>query len=88
MSIETRTTQAPHQSRPEDHMSEPTSPDATPRELLTPAQLADRWGVSTGHLANLRHHGEGIGYLKIGSRVAYRLRDVIDYENQHYVAVP
>ena len=34
------------------------------RDLLTPAQLADRWGVTTGHLANLRHHGEGIGYLK------------------------
>lgn len=68
-------------------MSEPTSPDIAPRELLTPVQLADRWGVSTGHLANLRYHGEGIGYLKIGSRVAYRITDVINYENQHYVAV-
>ncbi|WP_193608722.1 DNA-binding protein [Nocardioides lijunqiniae] len=68
-------------------MREPTSPDVTRRDLLTPAQLADRWGVSTGHLANLRYHGEGIGYLKIGSRVAYRIADVIDYENRHYVAV-
>lgn len=32
------------------------------RDLLTPTQLADRWGVTTGHLANLRHQGEGIGY--------------------------
>jgi len=55
------------------------------RDLLTPAQLANRWGVSTGHLANLRHHGEGIGYLKIGSRVAYRFTDVEAYENEHYV---
>ena len=69
-------------------MSEqPTSSEITRRELLTPAQLADRWGVSIGHLANLRHHGEGIGYLKIGSRIAYRLADVVDYENQHYVPV-
>lgn len=72
-------------------MSErPTSSDSSEiarRELLTPPQLADRWGVSIGHLANLRHHGEGIGYLKIGSRVAYRITDVVKYENQHYVPV-
>lgn len=54
-------------------------------DLLTPAQLADRWHVSAGHLANLRHQGEGIGYLKIGSRVAYRYCDVVAYEDEHYV---
>lgn len=54
-------------------------------ELMTPSQLAERWGVSVGHLANLRSLGEGIGYLKIGSRVAYRYRDVVAYENEHYV---
>ncbi len=59
---------------------------ASHRDLLTPAQLADRWHVSTGHLANLRHQGEGIGYLKIGNRVAYRYRDVMDYEDKHYVS--
>ena len=57
------------------------------RDLLTPTQLADRWGVSTGHLANLRHLGEGIGYLKIGSRIAYRFTDVLAFENEHYVSV-
>ena len=56
------------------------------RDLLTPTQLADRWGVTTGHLANLRHHGEGIGYLKIGSRIAYRFSDVVAFENEHYVS--
>ncbi len=55
------------------------------RELLTPGELAARWGVTTGHLANLRHQGEGIGYLKIGSRVAYRLADVLAYEDAVYV---
>jgi hypothetical protein len=56
------------------------------QDLLTPAQLADRWHMSTGHLANLRHQGEGIGYVKIGSRVAYRFADVVAYENEHYVS--
>lgn len=69
-------------------MTEPTVvvDDSSHRDLLTPAQLADRWGVSTGHLANLRHQGEGIGYLKIGSRVAYRYRDVVAFETEHYVS--
>ncbi len=47
---------------------------------------ADRWGVTTGHRANLRHQGEGIGYLKIGSRVAYRYCDVVAFETEHYVS--
>jgi hypothetical protein len=56
------------------------------RDLLSPLELADRWGVTTGHLANLRHQGQGIGYLKIGSRVAYRLNDVLAYEDSVYVS--
>ena len=67
-------------------MSQTIAPESqTHRDLLTPTQLADRWGVTTGHLANLRHQGEGISYLKIGSRIAYRFSDVIAYENEHYV---
>ena len=58
---------------------------AVRRELLTPIELADRWGVTTGHLANLRHQGEGIGYLKLGNRVAYRLADVLAYEDSVYI---
>ncbi|MCM3516161.1 MULTISPECIES: helix-turn-helix domain-containing protein [Nocardioides] len=69
-----------------DDSTHVSAADTTRRDLLTPAQLADRWHVSTGHLANLRHQGEGIGYVKIGSRVAYRYSDVIAYENQHYVS--
>ena len=68
-------------------MTPPAPEDAARRELLTPAQLADRWGVTTGHLANLRHHGEGISYLKLGSRVAYRYADVLAFENHHYVSI-
>ncbi len=62
-----------------------THDDLTRRDLLTPTQLADRWGVTTGHLANLRHVGEGISYLRIGRRIAYRYADVVAYENEHYV---
>ncbi|GAB6987924.1 hypothetical protein JCM10369A_44540 [Nocardioides pyridinolyticus] len=56
-------------------------------ELLTPDELASRWGVSKGHLANLRHRSEGLGYLKIRGRVAYRLADVLAYEDSVYVPV-
>ncbi len=68
------------------HTADAGTDDSGHRDLLTPAQLADRWGVTTGHLANLRHHGEGIGYLKIGSRVAYRYADVMGFEDEHYVS--
>lgn len=57
------------------------------RELLTTVELADRWAVTVGHLANLRAHGEGINYIKLGNRVAYRYADVIAYEDNHYIKV-
>ena len=47
---------------------------------LTADQLAARWCVSAGHLANLRCEGRGPAYLKLGARVAYRLADVEEYE--------
>lgn len=64
-----------------------TPADTAHSDLLTPAQLAERWHVTIGHLANLRHQGEGIGYLKIGTRVAYRYQDVVAFENEHYVSI-
>ena len=74
-------------SREEQDPNDLGGPDVpSRRELLTPAQLADRWGVTTGYLANLRHQREGIGYLKIGSRIAYRFTDVLAFENEHYVS--
>lgn len=73
--------------RPQEQNHAHRAGSALVKELLTPLELADRWGVTTGHLANLRHHGEGIGYLKLGSRVAYRLADVLAYEESVYVQV-
>lgn len=49
-------------------------------DLMTPHDLAARWGCSTGHLANLRSAGAGPVYLKLGSSVRYRVSDLMQYE--------
>ena len=54
-------------------------------ELVTAKGLAERWGCSVGHLANLRSAGLGPSYIKIGSAVRYRVRDVLAYEQAHVV---
>jgi hypothetical protein len=55
-------------------------------ELMTPVALSERWGVSVGHLANLRSEGRGPTWLKIGGRIAYRVRDVAAYEEASVVS--
>lgn len=52
---------------------------------LTPADLATRWSVSIGHLANLRSMEAGPIYLKLGGRIRYRLVDVEAFERQTLV---
>lgn len=58
-------------------------------EYLTPAQLATRWGdaITTGTLANWRSKGKGPAFAKFGSRVRYRLDQVVSWEakNLHLV---
>jgi hypothetical protein len=49
-------------------------------ELLTDAQLAERWQLSRGTLANQRSQGRGPAYLKIAGRVRYRRSDIETYE--------
>ena len=49
-------------------------------ELLTDAQLAERWQLSRGTLANQRSQGRGPAYLKIAGRVRYRRSDIEAYE--------
>lgn len=53
-------------------------------ELMTPEQLTARYGdkITVRTLANWRSSGNGPNYTKVGSRVFYRLADVIDWE-QH-----
>ena len=49
-------------------------------ELLTDAQLAERWQLSRGTLANQRSQGRGPSYVKIARRVRYRRSDIEAYE--------
>lgn len=49
-------------------------------ELMTDAQLAQRWMLSRGTLANQRSQGRGPTYLKIAGRVRYRRSDIEAYE--------
>jgi predicted DNA-binding transcriptional regulator AlpA len=57
------------------------------REVWSPAELAERLGVSVGTLANWRWRGEGPRYVKLGSgrssRVRYRAEDVAAWETRH-----
>jgi hypothetical protein len=55
-------------------------------QLLTPAELAERWQCSPGHLANMRSAGVGPVYLKLGSSIRYRVSDVQAYEQSCEVA--
>ena len=52
---------------------------------LTPSELASRWGLNVGTLANMRCGGLGPRYLKLGGRVAYRLIDIEAYEAEALV---
>ena len=48
--------------------------------LLTANDLARRWQVHMGSLANDRSAGRGVPYVKIGGVVRYRLSDVEIFE--------
>lgn len=48
--------------------------------LLTTRDLAHRWQVNIGSLANDRSARRGVPFVKIGGVVRYRLRDVEAYE--------
>jgi hypothetical protein len=61
------------------------SPEAVP-DLLTDAQLAVRWQLSRGTLANQRSQGRGPAYLKLAGRVRYRRSDIEAYEQAGFVS--
>ena len=59
------------------------TPTTTPAGeiLLTTGQVARRWQVSVGHLQNLRSHGRGPTFIRLGrGGIRYRLDDIRDYE--------
>lgn len=45
--------------------------------------LAKRWQMSSRTLQRWRQTGRGPAYLKLGSRIVFRLSDVEAYENDH-----
>ena len=56
---------------------------AAVQTMLTTKDLAERWSVSAGSLANERATGRSaVPYVKIGERVRYRLSDILEYENR------
>ena len=61
------------------------SPEAV-HDLLTDAQLAARWQLSGGTLANQRSQGRGPAYLKLAGRVRYRRSDIEAYEQDGFVS--
>ncbi len=44
--------------------------------LLTPKQVAERYGPSPATLAKMRLYGTGPVFVKLGRRVAYRQEDL------------
>lgn len=54
---------------------------------LTARDLAERWGLTVGHLANVRAAGKGVPFVKLPGRVLYRLADVEAYEQARMVEV-
>ncbi len=54
--------------------------EQTSAPLMTTEQLAERWQLSPGHLANQRCLGGGPKFIRLGKAVRYRLADVLAYE--------
>lgn len=52
-------------------------------EMLTPKELAARWGKTTGTLATWRWRKCGPPFLTIGRAVLYALADVERHEKAH-----
>ena len=56
--------------------------DNSALDVLTPEQLAERWGYSVRTLTNWRSLNKGCSFSKIGDMVVYRLQAVRDYEER------
>jgi len=50
------------------------------RQLFTPAEIAEAYGLNTGTLANLRCKRQGPRFYRIqGAGVRYNIRDIEDW---------
>jgi hypothetical protein len=57
----------------------------TNKSVMCPEELAARWNVSVGALANRRSNGQGPAWLKPMGRVLYRVSDIETWEAEHVV---
>jgi hypothetical protein len=58
----------------------------TEEKLLTSRDLAARWGLHPGTLANQRSAGRGLPFIRLGRNVRYRLSDVLAVEGARHVS--
>ena len=65
----------------------PSSPENVSIPLCTPEQVSQLTGLSLETLAQWRSRKKGISYLKIGRRVRYDKREVLQYLEQCRVSV-
>lgn len=59
------------------------------KEAITTLELAERWGISHRTLERWRCQKKGPRYIKgkeNNSKIIYRIKDIIDYENRYMVA--
>lgn len=65
--------------------TDPAPAPAASDTFLSPQQLAKRWGgaVSSATLANWRAKKRGPSFVKVGTRIRYRLSDVLAYEAEN-----
>ncbi|NQE89721.1 DNA-binding protein [Nocardia terpenica] len=54
--------------------------------MVTPHQLAVRWGVTEQYLADMRYHGTGPAFIKVGRKVRYSWRAIREYETANTAA--
>ena len=56
------------------------------QHLITPAQLALRWGLNLNTLSQWRVAGTGPKFIRLGDgerpRIRYRMSDVMEYERR------
>lgn len=57
------------------------------QHLITPAQLALRWGLSLHTLSQWRVAGTGPKFIRLGDgerpRIRYRMSDILAYEREN-----
>lgn len=55
------------------------------KDMLTTKELADYWNMKENTLMGWRVRREGPAYIKIGSKVFYKLKDIEEYEATHQI---